>query len=415
MGERQYGNSVDMWSLGAIFAEMIVGLPLFRGMTQIEQIFQIFSLLGTPLSDAQDEENDENNSRSWTAFNSMPNFQNEMFPKWKANKLSSVVFDKSTFRGAPERQDALDLLGKLLVCDPSARITAAEALRHPLIRHPNNAVEVLSASLPSSHSQHRQSIRPQNSSRTNNSLPAIQWESTVDWLLDAADNFRGDSLSSSQRREYLSVLMLKKYVDINLKVCDDDNSTTWEQECLLYLAAACLHLASKLDDVCFLSAKDILRSRPNTLPSDSAPQWTLSRLLEQEEAVLNELQFDLYPTSMVVIDALLELIGDTTAPSAAVLSFMYLLGDVCLLFAPSFEHFPVRQLAASIYAYAARCFSNQAASTATAVDDNITKTSCYHCLVAEHARFYLEYRNSTLFTRFSRADNHEVSHVAPRR
>ena len=44
MGERQYGNSVDMWSLGAIFAEMIVGLPLFRGMTQIEQIFQIFSL-----------------------------------------------------------------------------------------------------------------------------------------------------------------------------------------------------------------------------------------------------------------------------------------------------------------------------------------------------------------------------------
>ena len=429
MGERKYGFGVDLWSLGAVFAEMILGQPLFRGMSEIEQLFQIFSLLGTPTTDTPEVDNDENNSRSWTAFNSMPNFQDDIFPKWKVSKLSALIFDKSTFRNAPERNDVLDLLEKLLLCDPSARITAAEALRHPLIRPSTTEVAaaegVAAVAHPSSRSEeHRSTCRP----RTNNpiglqqtnkptSLSSAQWESTVDWLLDAGDNFRGESLSSSRRREYLAVGILQKYFDVAVVESsnDNDHSATWKQESLLYVAAACLHIASKLDDVSFISAKDILRSLPIFTPAaslDSTIQWMLSRLLGQEEVVLNTLQFDLYPpTDTMLIDALLGFVGD-----GPVLSFMQFLGELTLLFAPKFAPFPVTQLAAAIYAYAARCFSIQTttSSSSSAVDD-ISKSKCFHSIVAEHARFHLEYRNSTLFHRYSRIENHEVSHIAPRR
>ncbi len=33
MGESHYTTSVDMWSVGCIFAELLIGDPLFRGNT----------------------------------------------------------------------------------------------------------------------------------------------------------------------------------------------------------------------------------------------------------------------------------------------------------------------------------------------------------------------------------------------
>lgn len=37
-----YLFSVDIWSLGCIFAELYQGWPLFHGDSEIDQIFQIF-------------------------------------------------------------------------------------------------------------------------------------------------------------------------------------------------------------------------------------------------------------------------------------------------------------------------------------------------------------------------------------
>ena len=34
--ERQYTNAVDMWSVGCIFAEMILRKPLFKAASQAE-------------------------------------------------------------------------------------------------------------------------------------------------------------------------------------------------------------------------------------------------------------------------------------------------------------------------------------------------------------------------------------------
>lgn len=43
LGSRHYSTAIDMWSVGCIFAEMIMrGHPLFPGDSEIDQIFKIF-------------------------------------------------------------------------------------------------------------------------------------------------------------------------------------------------------------------------------------------------------------------------------------------------------------------------------------------------------------------------------------
>ena len=43
LGSRHYSTGIDMWSVGCIFAEMIMrGHPLFPGDSEIDQIFKIF-------------------------------------------------------------------------------------------------------------------------------------------------------------------------------------------------------------------------------------------------------------------------------------------------------------------------------------------------------------------------------------
>jgi serine/threonine protein kinase len=56
LGERKYHASIDIWSLGCIFAEMLSGMALFRGSCAIDQLFQIFQQLGTPKPSADWEE-----------------------------------------------------------------------------------------------------------------------------------------------------------------------------------------------------------------------------------------------------------------------------------------------------------------------------------------------------------------------
>jgi len=42
LGGQHYSTSVDIWSIGCIFAELISGQPLFPGDSEIDQIYNIF-------------------------------------------------------------------------------------------------------------------------------------------------------------------------------------------------------------------------------------------------------------------------------------------------------------------------------------------------------------------------------------
>ena len=48
LGNENYEISVDIWSIGCIFAEMVNGCVFFQGYSEKEQVRKIFSILGTP-------------------------------------------------------------------------------------------------------------------------------------------------------------------------------------------------------------------------------------------------------------------------------------------------------------------------------------------------------------------------------
>jgi cyclin-dependent kinase 7 len=47
-GARYYGAAIDMWSIGCIFAELMLRVPYFAGDSDIDQLGKIFAALGTP-------------------------------------------------------------------------------------------------------------------------------------------------------------------------------------------------------------------------------------------------------------------------------------------------------------------------------------------------------------------------------
>ncbi|KAJ5225852.1 hypothetical protein N7468_007077 [Penicillium chermesinum] len=113
LGGRQYSTGVDMWSVGAIFAEMCTRKPLFPGDSEIDEIFKIFRILGTP-----DEE-------TWPGVTSFPDYK-PTFPNWKRP-------DQPLVPGLEEA--GAQLLEALLEYDPAHRLSAKQACMHPYFRH----------------------------------------------------------------------------------------------------------------------------------------------------------------------------------------------------------------------------------------------------------------------------------------
>ena len=48
LGSQLYGPAVDMWSVGCIFAELLLKKPILPGKNEFEQIDKIFKMFGTP-------------------------------------------------------------------------------------------------------------------------------------------------------------------------------------------------------------------------------------------------------------------------------------------------------------------------------------------------------------------------------
>ncbi|KAG9103573.1 negative regulator of the PHO system [Ceratobasidium sp. 370] len=112
LGSRTYNTSIDVWSCGCIFAEMITGVPLFRGRDNQDQLLNIMRIIGTP---------DERVLRKIAADS--PEIQLKQYPRYPKVPWQQVVP-----KASPQ---AIDLLERLLQFDPTKRITAQEALMHP--------------------------------------------------------------------------------------------------------------------------------------------------------------------------------------------------------------------------------------------------------------------------------------------
>ncbi|NXP84541.1 MK15 kinase, partial [Passerina amoena] len=116
LGSRRYTKGVDMWSIGCILGEMLLGKPLFPGTSTMNQIEQILRVIPAPSPEAA-------------------------IPVWKLDTESldhflltsrqRVAFEEIFPSSTP--LPALDLLKKLLVFNPDKRLTAEEALQHPYV------------------------------------------------------------------------------------------------------------------------------------------------------------------------------------------------------------------------------------------------------------------------------------------
>ncbi|KAH7862982.1 hypothetical protein Vadar_011788 [Vaccinium darrowii] len=110
----EYTAAIDIWSVGCILMEILIREPIFPGKDYVQQLALITELLGTP------EDSDLGFLRSENArkyVKQLPRVSKQSFPE-KFPELSPI---------------AIDLAEKMLVFDPSKRITVEEALNHPFL------------------------------------------------------------------------------------------------------------------------------------------------------------------------------------------------------------------------------------------------------------------------------------------
>ncbi|XP_034112602.1 mitogen-activated protein kinase p38a [Drosophila albomicans] len=110
-----YSQTVDIWSVGCIMAELITRRTLFPGTDHIHQLNLIMEMLGTPPDDFMKKISSEN-ARNYILS----------LPPMKRTNFSDF------FAGANPL--AVDLLEKMLELDADKRITAEQALAHPYLQ-----------------------------------------------------------------------------------------------------------------------------------------------------------------------------------------------------------------------------------------------------------------------------------------
>ncbi|CAL9136955.1 cyclin-dependent kinase [Musa troglodytarum] len=107
-GSKQYGAGVDVWAAGCIFAELLLRRPFLQGSSDIDQLGKIFAALGTP------------KPSQWPDMVYLPDYvEYQYVPVPPLRTLFPTASD-----------DALDLLSKMFIYDPKARITVQQALEH---------------------------------------------------------------------------------------------------------------------------------------------------------------------------------------------------------------------------------------------------------------------------------------------
>ncbi len=75
-GATDYTTAIDTWSFGCVFAELMLGQPLFPGDSNVDQLVEIIKVVGTPTREEIQAMN-----QNYTEFK---------FPQIKAHPWSKV-------------------------------------------------------------------------------------------------------------------------------------------------------------------------------------------------------------------------------------------------------------------------------------------------------------------------------------
>lgn len=113
LGNNQYSESIDIWSIGCVIGELLIGYPLFPGDSELDTLLRIFKIFGTPT-----------NKYSWPT-NSIEPFKT--FPKFPG----ILNLPGNSGRLIPNNEYADSLVRSMLSIDPNRRLSAGEYLKHP--------------------------------------------------------------------------------------------------------------------------------------------------------------------------------------------------------------------------------------------------------------------------------------------
>lgn len=107
-----YTQTVDIWSVGCIMAEMLQGKPLLKGSDHLDQLTEIMKLTGTP-SQEFISKLDSEDAKSYI----------KSLPKVEKKDLQKVF--------SSANPQAVAVMERMLLLDPERRVNAAEALALP--------------------------------------------------------------------------------------------------------------------------------------------------------------------------------------------------------------------------------------------------------------------------------------------
>ncbi|EPY27295.1 hypothetical protein AGDE_10837 [Angomonas deanei] len=113
LGERHYTPAADVWSVGCIVAEMVLGYSLFRGENSRDQLDKVFYVVGTPTEE------------TWPGVTKLPGYDNS-FKIYRVAPLPTRLPDYDT--------KAVEFIAYLLEVNPRKRPTIQSILQHPFLQ-----------------------------------------------------------------------------------------------------------------------------------------------------------------------------------------------------------------------------------------------------------------------------------------
>ncbi|KAF7543745.1 hypothetical protein G7046_g9937 [Stylonectria norvegica] len=111
---RQYTTAIDVWGVGCVFGEMLVGKPILAGESDVHQLDIIWDLMGSPSDDNMPE------------WKSLPGTKHLQPPRPRTGNLQTRFREFGS--------GAISLLKDLLKLDWRTRINAVDALQHPYFK-----------------------------------------------------------------------------------------------------------------------------------------------------------------------------------------------------------------------------------------------------------------------------------------
>ncbi|KXH43506.1 hypothetical protein CNYM01_08861 [Colletotrichum nymphaeae SA-01] len=110
---KRYTTAIDVWGVGCVFGEMLVGKPILAGESDTHQLDIIWDLMGSPTPE------------NMPLFSTLPGAE-AVTPRPRPGSITNKFREYGT--------GAVSLLKELLRLDWRSRINAADALNHPYFK-----------------------------------------------------------------------------------------------------------------------------------------------------------------------------------------------------------------------------------------------------------------------------------------